>query len=205
MERNLIAIVEDDESLRESLALMLKATANVISFASAIEFLDYLFLKGAPPDLLITDFSMPKMSGIEMIARADEKGFRFPSILISGYLNKSLAIEAVNRGICVILEKPIDTEHFLSIVDRLLLNQNISNVKTQMMKILGQMQELVSAFRDICINELELKAVDDPEALLDSAGGNMSLNAALSDLEIQLRDLRKDEQRLSMRTRARSA
>jgi hypothetical protein len=57
------------------------------------------------------------------------------------------------------------------------------------------MQEMHAAFRDICINELDMKAVEDPEMVLDAVGNGetSSIGKALKNIEARLQRLREHE------------
>jgi FixJ family two-component response regulator len=112
MDQNQIFLVEDDADLRGSYIHLLKSLGNVVTFANAAEFLKHLKdHPGQRPDLVITDLSMPKMTGVEMVAAAAALGVRFPVILISGMVTKDSAIQAMNSGFCMILEKPVKSSH----------------------------------------------------------------------------------------------
>jgi serine phosphatase RsbU (regulator of sigma subunit) len=74
-------------------------------------------LSRAPFDLVISDFLMPEMNGIEFLKEAKKLQPDSVRVLLTGYADKENAIKAINDvGLYHYLEKPWDNEALLSIV-----------------------------------------------------------------------------------------
>jgi len=65
-------------------------------------------------DLVITDFEMPKITGIEVISRVKEAKPETNVIMICGYVNDYIKKEAENQGVYAFFEKPIDIKQLVS-------------------------------------------------------------------------------------------
>ena len=108
----LIAIVDDDESVRNAVHGVLKSVGmKARTFASAEEYL--ISGQGGATACLITDIQMPGMTGLElqaMLARADN---RIPIIFITAYGNSKTRTRAMDAGAIAFLEKPFDDEVLL--------------------------------------------------------------------------------------------
>ena len=50
------------------------------------------------PDLILSDFSMPKFSGLQALRIVQERGLNIPFILISGTIGEEIAVEAMKLG-----------------------------------------------------------------------------------------------------------
>src|SRR4026209_365589 len=50
------------------------------------------------PDLILSDFSMPKFSGLQALRIVKERGLNIPFILISGTIGEEIAVEAMKLG-----------------------------------------------------------------------------------------------------------
>jgi len=116
-----VAIVDDDSSVRSSLAraLWLEGIHTVL-FASAEEFLDGA--EAAPPCCLVLDMHLPGLSGHDLAHFIDrERPPRPPTIFITGHddLFRSLGACCVAHGR---LRKPFEIDAFLSLVTPLLRN-----------------------------------------------------------------------------------
>jgi CheY-like chemotaxis protein len=83
MEPLRILIIDDESGLRTSMATLLRLQGNqVIEAMDGREALD--LLADHPLDLVVTDYQMPRLDGLEFIAEAQAAGYTFPIILYSG-------------------------------------------------------------------------------------------------------------------------
>src|SRR5271157_3298321 len=100
----LTAIVDDDESVRSAIHGLLKSVGlKTRSFASAEEFLR----SGQHRETacLISDISMPGMSGLELQARLEEEECRIPIIFITAYADTRTRMQAMRAGAVEFLGK----------------------------------------------------------------------------------------------------
>jgi FixJ family two-component response regulator len=108
----LIAIIDDDEAMQDSLRdLMEAADLAARCFGSAEEFLKSdLHGKAA---CLIVDIRMPKMSGLELQAKLKEQECNVPIIFITAHGDARMRIQAMRRGAVEFLAKPFDHQLLL--------------------------------------------------------------------------------------------
>jgi two-component system response regulator FixJ len=112
---SIIYVIDDDESVRQSLEFLLKtAGMTVRGFESAKTFLD--MLPQIRSGCIITDVRMPDVSGIDLLRRVKEIGIDIPVIVITGHGDVSMAVEAMKIGAVDFLEKPFDDETLLAAV-----------------------------------------------------------------------------------------
>jgi FixJ family two-component response regulator len=111
----LIAIIDDDESMQESLCDLMQAAGLVAQcFGSAEDFLESdLHVRAA---CLIVDIRMPRMSGLELQARLKEDECDIPIIFITAYGNARMRIQAMREGAVEFLAKPFDHQLLLKTV-----------------------------------------------------------------------------------------
>lgn len=110
----LIAVVDDDESLRLALKGLLKeAGLPVRLFASAEDFLkaDQRSMTGC----LIADIRMPGMSGLDLQAKLKADHCAIPIIFITAHGDERMRLQAMRAGAVDFLTKPFD--------DRILLEK----------------------------------------------------------------------------------
>jgi FixJ family two-component response regulator len=113
--RDLVAVVDDDESVRNAVQGILRSVGvKARTFASAEAFLDSGEQSGT--GCVITDVQMPGMTGIELQARlaADEQ--RIPIIFITAYGNPRMQALAMQAGALDFLPKPFNDEALLKSV-----------------------------------------------------------------------------------------
>jgi FixJ family two-component response regulator len=111
----LVAIVDDDDSIRGALHGLLKAVGlPAIAFASAEEFLK----SGQQFETacLIADIRMPGMSGLDLQARLNSERCRIPTIFITAHGDAKMRLQALREGAVEFLSKPFDDEALLESV-----------------------------------------------------------------------------------------
>ncbi|MEW5900567.1 MAG: response regulator [Acidobacteriota bacterium] len=113
-----IVVVDDDESIRKTFFLLLKKQYRVYLAKDSEEALrDF---KGLKFDLLIADLKLPRLNGLELIARFRELGFRGEVILITGHADL-VRIEDLDRyAIGHFFSKPLDLRVLSRSIDCLL-------------------------------------------------------------------------------------
>lgn len=111
----LVAIVDDDDSMRGALQGMLKAVGfPAQAFASAEEFLQSG--QQHQTSCLIADIRMPGMSGLELQAQLNSQRCRIPIIFITAHGDAKMRIQALRAGAVEFLSKPFDEEVLLESV-----------------------------------------------------------------------------------------
>ena len=118
----LIAVVDDDESVRESLPCLLRALGfRAETFASGEAFL------ASEPfdrlDCLILDITMPGMSGPEVQQELARRGARIPIIFITAHTYEAVPPGLIGQGAVDFLFKPFSEEALLAALDAALLGR----------------------------------------------------------------------------------
>ena len=111
----LIAIIDDDESICDSLRDLFESAGLMARcFGSAEAFLESGLHRQAA--CLITDILMPKMSGLELQTRLKDEECDIPIIFITAYGDASMRIQAMMEGAVEFLAKPFDHQLLLKTV-----------------------------------------------------------------------------------------
>lgn len=121
-----ILIVDDEESFRETLQLCLEEDNHIITASNGEEALK-IFNK-EKPDLVLTDYKMPHMNGMEVIRQLKQIKPGIPIIMITAYDDTVNTIEAIKLGALDFIPKPFDVQTLKSFVNNA-LKKNHSTVK----------------------------------------------------------------------------
>lgn len=113
----LIAVVDDDDSVRESLASLFRSLGFVPKvFVSAEEYLHSAYLDNT--DCLILDVRLPGMNGLDAQRQLADSHPAIPIIFITAHgSDEEVRSRALRRGAVAYLEKPLSEETVLSAVD----------------------------------------------------------------------------------------
>jgi FixJ family two-component response regulator len=117
----MIAVVDDDESVRKSLIRVLTAAGfPAQGFASGETFLESWKLD--PPECLLLDVQMPGLTGPEVQDVLHSAGVNFPIIIISSDDSPSTREQCMARGAFAYLRKPLDVEALTQAVKSAIVN-----------------------------------------------------------------------------------
>ena len=115
MIENKILFVDDEEYLLSSIERQLRNQFNIQTCSSAAEALDCI--KKNNYSVIVADYHMPGMNGVEFLAKTKVIAPRTVRILFTGKADLNVAISAVNEGhVFKFLSKPYSTEKLISVL-----------------------------------------------------------------------------------------
>ena len=112
----LILAVDDEENIRNLITYTLEAHDLEVLTAEngkvAITILEH-----NPVDVIITDLLMPSMTGLALIREMKKRKNSIPIIIITAYGNTDMVKEIIDEGVFRLIEKPLDFETLVPIVN----------------------------------------------------------------------------------------
>lgn len=112
-----ILLVDDEEGIRKSLSTYLESNGfEVDTAADAIVAREVI--TETTYDLVLTDISMPEVSGLDLLREIKDEHPSIEVIMITGYLDISFAIQAMRRGAYDFFTKPFNYEKILLTIER---------------------------------------------------------------------------------------
>jgi FixJ family two-component response regulator len=113
--KNLISVVDDDESVRRTTTLLIESFGfRAAAFESAESFLSSGQLRDTT--CLIVDVQMPGMNGLDLQSNLAAAGCGIPIIFITAYESKDSRQRAMQAGAAAFLGKPFSDEQLLQII-----------------------------------------------------------------------------------------
>lgn len=105
----MIFVVDDDEAVRDSLAMLFEAEGfETRSYDSGRDFLERYAEDSHRTGCLVLDIRMPGMTGLELQQQLNEQGIGLPVIFITGHGDVPMAVRAMRAGARDFFEKPYD-------------------------------------------------------------------------------------------------
>jgi DNA-binding NtrC family response regulator len=139
-----VVIVDDEDMVITSIRafLQLETDFDVQGFTSPEQAAAHL--RTTPVDVVVSDYLMPRMNGIQLLAKAREYQPEAARVLLTGHADKQSAIQAINDvGLFQYLEKPWDNSQLL-----LVIRSGIE--RTQLLRRLNEkVQELDQAHNNL--------------------------------------------------------
>lgn len=158
-----ILIIDDEKEILEVVVNMLESLGvRTLCAGSAQEAI--VLIEKEKPILILSDFNMPEMNGIQLYDEVVSKIFpRIPFILITGYADKAIAIESLNKGINAILEKPFNENNLSSVVQNY-LNKHLDAVAAELKDLEEILQLFVEESTDLLsdLDQLVLRLEETP-------------------------------------------
>ena len=126
-----VLLIEDEESISRVMSRILKEENDQYNVTEAVDGkqgLDLLFKRQF--DLVLCDIKMPKMDGIEVLKKANDKMLNIPFIMLTGHGNIETAVEAMKLGAYDFISKPPDLNRLLNSVRHALENKSLRSENT---------------------------------------------------------------------------
>ena len=150
-----IVLVDDEEMILTSIRtlLMLEADYDVACFTSPLEAVRHLEKNAV--DVTVSDYMMPGMTGIQLLAEAKRTQPEAARVLLTGHADKASAIQAINEvGLFQYLEKPWDNTQLLLVIQQAVertdllrqLRQKIGELDTAHSTLKNTQARLLKAF-----------------------------------------------------------
>jgi FixJ family two-component response regulator len=114
-EQSVVFVVDDDPSVREALASLLRSVGlEVYSFGSAQEFVRSK--RPDAPGCLVLDVRLPGRSGLDFQRELAESGIHLPIVFITGHGDIPMSVRAIKAGAIEFLTKPFHDQELLDAI-----------------------------------------------------------------------------------------
>jgi FixJ family two-component response regulator len=123
-----IILAEDETHARTTLALIFKKAGYKVTAVEdgqkTFALLQDAHHKDEVPDLLLTDFQMPGLNGIELSDELKKDNIVLPILVITGFGNKEMVFQRKRKGCNDFIEKPFEQTAVLYSVNEILASRN---------------------------------------------------------------------------------
>jgi DNA-binding NtrC family response regulator len=157
-------VVDDEKEICHLLSRLLEQEGCKVQVANnGVDALK--LIKSEQPDALFTDFKMPGMDGIELMAKAKELDPDLPVILITAYADVVGAVNAIKKGAHDYLSKPFDHAEIARVLHRALAERKL---KRQVKHLSCQLQEKLTLRQSMGPSEEIGRLISDVRRVAES-------------------------------------
>jgi FixJ family two-component response regulator len=196
---HMVFIVDDDESLRESLSSLLRSVGlQVQVFGSPMEFLN-----GKRPEVascIVLDIRLPGLSGLDFQNELLKASIKMPIIFITGHGDISMSVKAMKAGAVEFLTKPIREQDLLDAVQlalerdriRRASEETLAKVKVMFNSLTPREREVFVLVATGLMNKQIAGELGISEVMVKVHRGNVMRKmgaASLADLVVMAQDL----------------
>lgn len=142
-----VLVVDDEDMVITSIRafLQLETEYRVTGLTSPEEAVR--FLQTNPVDVVVSDYLMPKLTGLQLLAKAKDLQPEAARVLLTGHADKQSAIQAINDvGLYQYLEKPWDNSQLLLVIQSAIERTQL--LRTLQVKI-SELDEAHSNLKDV--------------------------------------------------------
>ena len=131
-----LLVVDDEPEVRRALARVLKhAGFEVETCHDGRNAM--LLLASRQFDTIITDISMPDMSGVDLIRHVRERNDDLPVVIVTGGPAVETAIQAVEFGVFRYLVKPVEPSEIINVAEKAVLLYRMAKIRRDMTRVVG--------------------------------------------------------------------
>ncbi len=167
-----ILIIDDEESVGVALRQLFEYEGHRVHTcengpAGLIDYPDFR------PDVTFLDVKMPKVDGLEVLARIRERDPAAVVVMVSGHGTIGTAVEATRRGAFDFLEKPLDTDRLLVTLRNALTVRGLTDSVERLSSEIEIHHDIVGASRAIrkVLGQIEMVGATDARVLITGENG----------------------------------
>jgi len=112
-----VLVVDDEPGITYSMQVLLRSLRHepvvATSGAAALELIDRV-------DMVITDFAMPGMDGLELLQAIRQRDESLPVVVLTAHGSERIAVRAIKAGAYEYVTKPFELEEMSAVVERAL-------------------------------------------------------------------------------------
>lgn len=171
----LVFVVDDEEAVRDSIALLLRSVGIPSrTFGDAREFLDSY--QPGQRGCLVLDIRMPRLGGMELQQELNRRGWAVPVIFVTGHGDVPMAVEAMRAGAVDFLQKPFKDDELIRRVQKAL--EQDARLREQ----LNSVEQVRSRFESLTTREREIAE----RLAAGAANKTVAIDLGLSERTVEL-------------------
>lgn len=147
-----ILLIDDEPMITTTLSTLIEMMLDyeVITYNSPKALIESGILESEKIDLVISDFIMPYMNGLDLLSVIKEKQPNIVPILLTGYSDKESAIKSINElGLYYYLEKPWDNNELIKVIQNGIEKAKLEKELGQKLVVIEKKNQEISRLYDL--------------------------------------------------------
>lgn len=147
-----ILLIDDETMITTTLSTLIEMMLDyeVSTFNNPQTLIESGLLETEKFDLVISDFIMPYMNGLDLLSLIKEKQPHIVPILLTGYSDKDSAIKSINElGLYYYLEKPWDNNELIKVIQNGIEKAKLENELSQKLVVIEKKNHEISRLYDL--------------------------------------------------------
>jgi FixJ family two-component response regulator len=141
-----VLLLDDDREILEICNEVLSTQGfDVSTFDDPTKALKAL-IEGHRADVIITDFRMPGMNGLQFLEQLKLEGILTPTVMFTGVADKELAIKALNAGCHSLIEKPVRNQELIHYAEHAIAYGRWENISG---RLIQECRDLIRLMRNL--------------------------------------------------------
>jgi len=137
MKKAKILVVDDDPHIVEAISYRLREKDyEVLTAGDGMEALE--ILAGDHPHVMILDLKLPRLGGMDVLAKIKEKGEQVPVVIITAHDSVQIVVEAMKSGASDFITKPLDMEYLFQVLEKILQKRDLARNSEYLAAIISE-------------------------------------------------------------------
>ncbi|MEG1520236.1 MAG: response regulator [Clostridia bacterium] len=197
-----VLIVEDEDMIRRGLIYTFNwLEMGCVIVADGANGLDGLEkIQKFTPDLVIADIKMPKMSGLEMVEKAQSQGYVFETIILTSYSDFDYAKTAIKLKVEDYILKPVNEDKLKAVIEKISCKVEEKNRTEQVAKVVTNAIQILN-LEGIELNSIQSNYVSKALAIIkEHYAEKISIEKIADELEVSASYLSREFKRYTSNT-----
>lgn len=186
-----ILVVDDEDSIRSMISLLLSKRGFCVSCAACTTEA-YALMDIQPFDVILTDVSMPGEDGISFLEQVHRKSPAVPVIIMTGFAELQMAVDAIKHSAFAFLHKPFDLDYLYREVTKAVEHTRLRKLEENYLAELERTVEQRTAELKNALSELDqarvarFKAIQEKSEFMSTISHEMRtpMNGVIGGLEL---------------------
>jgi two-component system NtrC family sensor kinase len=147
----LILVIDDSNAIVSLLTEEILPAAGFVAYGARNGNLGLGLVARLQPALVLLDFELPDMTGLDVLRRMRESGHDMPTLLMTAYGSEAIAAEALRLGVRDYLIKPLTADEVVSAINKALTEHRLRQEATVLQAQITRLEHTLMAIHNVAL------------------------------------------------------